>query len=52
MRVVYRIETVYFLAPAGAAASSFLPQAVKAKAANRAAKRTDFFMMKLTKIKD
>jgi len=39
-------------ASTGAAASSFLPQAVKAKAANRAAKRTDFFMMKLTKIKD
>ena len=39
-------------ASAGAAASSFLPQAVKANAANKAAKRTDFFMIKLTKIKD
>ena len=37
---------------AGAAASSFWPQAVKANAANKAAKRTDFFMIKLTKIKD
>ena len=39
-------------ASAGAAASSFWPQAVKANAANKAAKRTDFFMIKLTKIKD